>query len=678
MVSPISAFRDQIVSTVTQNPITIINSPNGSELSTQIPQYLTSLGMVYVAESHDDIAKTLAIRVSECVNSTVGSIVGYLTSKEKCFSKKTYKRQIVYSSNEKHLFGLTDSLNNPNQILIIDEVQEYSKVIESLIALIKRALNKGILRTKIVLMGSIFDSNELSQFFNNAPIINIPSNEHTVVEVSSSGDLVQDTVYLAEQGYNVLVFVPGKNDIDNTIKKINEINDNFVVLPLHESTPFEEQEDCFKIYHLPLIVVSTRYAQLHTSIPCIDAVVDSGMDEREGIIHGIRTQVSTSISKFDVDQRKIQAGKSKDGIYVYCSNKPIEVLPEYPICEINRSDVEQFVLWLFSYKKWAEYIDFFHSLDKDIIIQAKRFLKLCGAVDEDTITDIGYEMLLMPLSMKYARMLVEAKKYNVIDDVVTIISILENGSIKDYYSDFRIFTSERESDLLVELDLFNLVKERLNKKQEGIYIKNFYAGVHRTGYYSVCAFRNDLLNLLRNYTTVTSCKDREKIKRSCLMGLLPHLYNKYGDFLKNKDGKGKLDRYSVIDSDGLVIGVPQDVIITDKNGNYVKLPIINFCTKVSHEMLKELAPSSYEVRYHPRCKYSCLVKIIVFNRTIISEEVFHVANIDDCCNIMGLNRSDLIESINEETSEEGTFMLRSYSYNSRVFYKERVNAEISQ
>ena len=84
----------------------------------------------------------------------------------------------------------------------------------------------------------------------------------------------------------------------------------------------------------------------------------------------------------------------------------------------------------------------------------------------------------MPVNCRCARMLIEAEKLNVVGDVLTIIAIIENGSMINFkrnieYSDFTI---ENRSDLLAELDIYNMIENRkiTNLKEAGINSKNFF------------------------------------------------------------------------------------------------------------------------------------------------------------------------------------------------------------
>ena len=48
------------------------------------------------------------------------------------------------------------------------------------------------------------------------------------------------------------------------------------------------------------------------------------------------------------------------------------------------------------------------------------------------ITETGKKIIKMPVNCRCARMLIEAEKLNVVGDVLTIIAIIENGSMINF------------------------------------------------------------------------------------------------------------------------------------------------------------------------------------------------------------------------------------------------------
>lgn len=102
----------------------------------------------------------------------------------------------------------------------------------------------------------------------------------------------------------MLIFQPGKKQIEETIKKLEEEKVDAVILPLHGELTPDEQQRIYKKYDKPVIIVSTNIAQTSVTIPYIDAVLDSGKENRIELRDGIEALVSGDISQADSKQRE--------------------------------------------------------------------------------------------------------------------------------------------------------------------------------------------------------------------------------------------------------------------------------------------------------------------------------------------------------------------------------------
>ena len=64
------------------------------------------------------------------------------------------------------------------------------------------------------------------------------------------------------------------------------------------------------------------------------------------------------------------------------------------------------------------------------------------------VTELGHKIVKIPVSVQFARMIVEAEKYGVTEQVMTIAAIIEMGGLLAKEGNYYDFTSEKESDLL--------------------------------------------------------------------------------------------------------------------------------------------------------------------------------------------------------------------------------------
>ena len=133
MLLPITNYKNEIIEAVRSHSFTIISAETGSGKSTQIPHYLADYyEQVIVTEPRIMAAKTLAKRVAEEMEVTLGQEVGYRTAFDKCSSPNS---NILYCTDVLQLIRTIFSEDNKTKnVLVIDEVHEWNLNIETLVA----------------------------------------------------------------------------------------------------------------------------------------------------------------------------------------------------------------------------------------------------------------------------------------------------------------------------------------------------------------------------------------------------------------------------------------------------------------------------------------------------------------------------------------------------------------
>jgi HrpA-like RNA helicase len=641
---PVLDFGDVIVKAVQGNPVTIIVAETGAGKSTQVPQLLhDKMGgaSVIVTQPRRLAARTLAARVASERNSALGGLVGYKTAFEQQFSAQT---KICFCTDGLEVVRELSDARRP-EVLIVDEVHEWNCNVEVLLAWAKKELAAGM-KTKVVIMSATLDAERLAEFFGGAPVINVPGRLFPVEEVEPKLDMVTGIFGLAKEGRNVLVFLPGKSEIGEMIKDLKAFPDlNAEIVPLHGELSPEEQDKAFRRYSRPKIVCSTNVAQTSVTIDDIDAVVDSGVVKQVETHDGVEGLYERRISKADASQRKGRAGRCKPGLYMYCYDGGEEEA-EFPTPEIQRVRLDQLVLRLAIHGINAMELQFFHQPSGWSIRDAWDALRLLGAIGSGKrVTQIGKEMAKLPISVEYARILVEGQrlerendKLNLLDDLIVIVALLEVGGITEkdkkefgvvVPAAWRSLTKETKSDLIAQLEVFRAGLGMPNseaRRQNGIHARRFYRAKEIVQELArrIYGEKPDRGNRVR----CTINEQRELLMKSIVTGFLGAVYKRhgtmgdysrkvqassmssiaqlrqavvYGVFRKEMDDRRIGHLNSVIPSSykgvppALVIGVPFDLSLA--NGREMALLVM--VSEVTPELLESVAPHlmTSEIRF---------------------------------------------------------------------------------
>ncbi len=583
---PIESFRDRIVEAVRNNPVVVITAETGAGKSTQVPQYLLQEGhRLVVTQPRRLAARTVAERVAEEIGEEIGQTIGYRTAVDRKDSSAT---RCLFCTDG---LALVRELVGANRgILVLDEVHEWNENMEVLVAWAKRQVEMGS-NFKVVLMSATLEAEKLAAFFNGAPVISVPGRLFPVEERTPSAKLIDDVASLVREGRNVLVFQPGKQEISETCGALKQLQAAAEILPLHGELTPEEQAKCFKHFGRPKVVVSTNVAQTSVTIDDIDAVVDSGKERRIELVDGVEGLYLRPISLADSTQRKGRAGRTKAGIYIdHCDAFE---RPDFPVAEIMRKRLDQTVLRLAIAGFDMEELEFFHQPDRKDIHDARQTLIGLGCMTADgAVTATGKLVNRLPVSVQYARMLIEADRLKVVDDVLTIAAILEESGITvpppsmknpDRPDWRRMVPGETESDVLGQLAVWRLAasmsKDEMKKK--GINLRKFFRAKE---------IREHLERAVKSFFKLGSTGRREDILKSVSAGMVNHLYKgDYGLYVNGDGASRELGSNSLVGFGGWLVGKPFDLQIETRRGPRT-LRLIEMASKVNPMWLAEIAP----------------------------------------------------------------------------------------
>lgn len=595
---PIDKFQDKIEKTIDTNPVTIITAETGAGKSTRVPLWLWKKNKkVHVTQPRRIAARSLSLYLAKLTETELGKKVGYQTGFDSQVSKET---TLLYVTDGVQMVREIKHRHDYD-VLILDEVHEWNLNQEVLAGIIKNNLTRGFYKKngkRIVIMSATLQADHLSRFLGNAPVISVPGRGFPVsMHHNDPRFLLPDTAQMVELGGNVLVFQPGKQEIDTFIDDLTRMLDaekiKAKILPLHAELSLKDQARVFEHYPLPKVIVATDIAQTSLTIDDIDAVVDCGIKKEVRLIKGIEGLYPTLISQAECLQRAGRAGRVRPGQYFLCADASMHDRQPFPEPEIQRLNLESVVLRLIKMGISPLDFPFFHSPAKALIFKALKNLKILGALTEaGKVTGDGEIMAELPVSMRSARLLLEAQKGSdtVVDSALKCIAILETkGIVNKEYAGEKYANLDYQSDVLNQLTLWQATRVHKN------IISHKKLALAREIYQELK--KRIKLPPVKKHL---SMQDMDVLFRAILSCFAGEVYTKGGDEYLRENEVRQLDRTSLLFAlrPAMLVGLPFDLVITRENREsgqmeQTLLPLITFASELTFELLERLQPFSY-------------------------------------------------------------------------------------
>lgn len=491
---PIQEYIEQIMETVSQSVVTIIQAETWSGKTTQVPKMLSQamgyLRKIIVTEPRVIAAIAAARRISKELISFTGDPSFSIWNK---VWYRTWKEKI--SSHESEITMVTDGLQllrqfvsrlNPD-ILVVDEVHTFSVATEFLLALVKKQMEETKKKIKLVLMSATIDVELMKSFFSEikdvskdgVPSLDIPWRTFPVEKSFRWGEeFIPSILEFAREKKNVLVFVEWKKAIDATIAELQENLSWYNIVPLHSELPIDEQRAILNKPDKPTIVVATNIAQESITLDYINAVVDNGYCKQYRVnSNWVPELIRVPISKADAMQRAWRAWRVMPWKYVWANNNSFEDIDDFPSWEIERITLERYILislaiWFDPLKElkkaWNRKKVFVHNPDRRLLqISYDNLRKIWAITSENKLTELWQELLNYPLDPNIAIMLLNGVKRLCAWNMIDICAILNHRSFIwkwDKWKNFVKGTFKQDSDLiwLAEFLKFVTTKEPLN------------------------------------------------------------------------------------------------------------------------------------------------------------------------------------------------------------------------
>lgn len=451
---PVFAVRQELLNIIRENNVVIIVGETGSGKTTQLTQYLhedgySKNGMIGCTQPRRVAAMSVAKRVSDEMASSLGDQVGYAIRFEDCTSKNTV---IKYMTDG---ILLRESLREGDldrySVIIMDEAHERSLSTDVLFGLL-RAVVARRQDLKLIVTSATMDSSKFSTFFGNAATFQIPGRTFPV-DINHSKNHVEDYVdaavkqvlqiHLQPRSGDILVFMPGQEDIEVTCEsleeRLNEIDTapELSILPIYSQLPSDLQAKIFQKSEKGIrkCVVATNIAETSLTVDGIVFVIDSGYCKLK--VYNPRIGMDAlqvyPVSRANADQRSGRAGRTGPGYCyrLYTRRQYLDELLLTGVPEIQRTNLANTVLLLKSLG--VQDLLAFHFMDpppQDNILNSLYQLWILGALDHTgTLTPLGRQMAEFPLDPPQCQMIIVASTLGCTAEILIIVSMLSVPSI---------------------------------------------------------------------------------------------------------------------------------------------------------------------------------------------------------------------------------------------------------
>lgn len=452
---PVYAYRDELLNAMEQYQILVVLGETGSGKTTQIPQYLheagyTKNGMkVGITQPRRVAAMSVAARVAEEMDTKVGYQVGYSIRFEDCTSEKTVLKYMTDGMLLREF--LTEPDLRSYSVIIIDEAHERTLHTDILFGLVKdiARYRKDL---KVLVSSATMDAEKFSEYFDDAPIFNIPGRRFPVEiyhTAAPEANYIQAalstilTIHISQPPGDILLFLTGQEEIENAEEILKSIANHLgskiseiIVVPCYANLPSELQAKIFEPTPegTRKVVLATNVAETSITIDGVVYVIDPGFEKQNNYNPrtGMESLVIVPCSRASAKQRAGRAGRVAPGkcFRLYTSWAYKNELEEVTVPEIQRVNMSNVVLLLKSLGiNDLMNFDFMDPPPSETLIRALEQLYSMGALNSrGELTKMGRAMAEFPMDPMLSKTIMSAEKYSCTEEIISIISMLSVAS----------------------------------------------------------------------------------------------------------------------------------------------------------------------------------------------------------------------------------------------------------
>mmetsp|Transcript_73999 Transcript_73999/g.143076 ORF Transcript_73999/g.143076 Transcript_73999/m.143076 type:complete len:902 (-) Transcript_73999:57-2762(-) len=447
---PVYLYRTAMLEAIRDYQILIVVGETGSGKTTQIPQFLhevgyTRIGKIGCTQPRRVAAMSVAARVAKEMGVKLGHEVGYNIRFEDCTSDKTI---IEYMTDG---MLLRSFLNEPDMasysVMLVDEAHERTLHTDVLFGLVKDVA-RFRQDLKLIVSSATLDAEKFSEYFDNAPIFNVPGRRHPVsIHYTKAPEanyldacvITVLQIHLTQGKGDILVFFTGQQEIEEAMdtlsyktRGLGTSMGELLILPIYATLPTDMQAKIFEKTPAGArkVVLATNIAETSITIDNIVYVIDPGFCKQNSFNprSGMESLIVVPCSKASANQRAGRAGRVKPGkcFRLYTKWSFEHELDDDNAPEIQRSNLGHVVLMLKSIGiDDLLHFDFMDPPPPETLIKALEQLYALSALnDQGDLTKAGRRMAEFPMDPMLSKMLITSDKYKCVEEILTICGML--------------------------------------------------------------------------------------------------------------------------------------------------------------------------------------------------------------------------------------------------------------
>jgi ATP-dependent helicase HrpA len=487
---PVSERHQDIAAAIQAHQVIIVAGETGSGKTTQLPKICLELGrgvdgFIGHTQPRRIAARTVASRIAEELDSSVGEVVGYKVR----FSDQTHADSYIKLMTDGILLAelQSDRFLNQYDTLIIDEAHERSLNIDFLLGYLKQLLPKRP-DLKLIITSATIDTERFSRHFNDAPVIEVSGRVYPVeilyrhyaaedeeLDYDPNDEIVAavDEVTTLDPRGDVLIFLSGEREIREAMDALRKHHmATTELLPLYSRLSAKEQGRVFQPLAKRKIILATNVAETSLTVPGIRFVIDTGLARISRYSYRSKVQrlPIEKISQSSANQRAGRCGRVSDGVCIRLySEDDFLARSEFTQPEIQRTNLASVILQM-TQLGLGDPADF-PFIDKPherFINDGYSVLNELGAINPHRgLTALGRQLARLPLDPKIGRMIMAANDNNCLHEILIIASALSIQDPRERPHDKQQQADEKhtafrdeESDFVALLNLWRHYQEQ--------------------------------------------------------------------------------------------------------------------------------------------------------------------------------------------------------------------------